>query len=270
MLLPSAFPCDNAATAMRPSRPKLQSFTAYQSSNTSHSEVAPIPKPSKRQHIISSCRALQSLLGSAIDAIPSPRLLSPRMLTSTSKKEMRNPFEVAFTSSNKKNEAVKIEMPRGKNKRRRSEWDDSDDEADKENASSCLQTPKRMRKVPYDMPLGLTASDFLALEPAAEVSVPDPNADAQGSDRDSGYGPSPPLQPVRRGEKWSLDEDRILVETVLEKLQLTKRAWNDCARRLGKDKDSLGQRWRALIDEGDVGLRRGGRRKRGELEVGTW
>lgn len=69
---------------------------------------------------------------------------------------------------------------------------------------------------------------------------------------------------------WSVDDDRVLVETVLEKLQLSKRAWNDCARKLGKDKDSLGRRWRMLVDEGEVGLKKGGRRKRTGLDVGSW
>jgi hypothetical protein len=74
---------------------------------------------------------------------------------------------------------------------------------------------------------------------------------------------------------WTIDDDRVLVETVLEKLQLSKRAWNDCARKLGKDKDSLGRRWRLLVDEGEVGLkkvgiRRGGRERRTGLDVGSW
>jgi predicted transcriptional regulator len=69
---------------------------------------------------------------------------------------------------------------------------------------------------------------------------------------------------------WTIDDDRVLVETVLAKLQLSKRTWNDCARRLGKDKDSLGRRWRLLVDEGNVGLKRGGRIRRTDLEIDSW
>lgn len=95
-------------------------------------------------------------------------------------------------------------------------------------------------------------------------------------DIDSGYGastgPSPTLEAVEDDPAWTLDDDRILVEAVLEKLQLSKRAWNDCARRLGKDKDSIGRRWKLLVDEGEVGLRirRGSAVRRVPVDVPGW
>ncbi|OJD09596.1 hypothetical protein ACJ73_10200, partial [Blastomyces percursus] len=57
---------------------------------------------------------------------------------------------------------------------------------------------------------------------------------------------------------WTSEDDKRLVELVLEKLKLSRRDWNECARRMGKDHDSVGRRWRALVGEGNVGLRRGG------------
>ncbi|OAX77065.1 hypothetical protein ACJ72_08640, partial [Emergomyces africanus] len=58
---------------------------------------------------------------------------------------------------------------------------------------------------------------------------------------------------------WTSEDDKRLVELVLEKLKLSKRDWNECARKMGKDNDSVGRRWKALVGEGNVGLRRGRR-----------
>jgi len=70
---------------------------------------------------------------------------------------------------------------------------------------------------------------------------------------------------------WSENDDRLLVETVLSKLNLSSSEWNDCAVRLGKDKDSLGRRWKLLLGEGNVGLRRGSRRQeRVDLDIPSW
>ena len=163
------------------------------------------------------------------------------------------------------------------------------DASDKRDAPS---TPKRTRRLPLEMPLGLSADDFRSLSPVQDVSMPPTRvAFDMGSRRcsylsdvDSGYGPSPreseeearkELQKEKQNQErqesiWTIDDDRVLVETVLEKLQLSKRAWNDCARRLGKDKDSLGRRWDMLVGDGGVGLKRGGRLRRADLEVGSW
>ena len=69
------------------------------------------------------------------------------------------------------------------------------------------------------------------------------------------------------GENWSAEDDQMLVELVLDKLQLSRRQWDECARQLGADQRSLGARWQFLVDEGQVGLklRRGGRRRRRDV-----
>jgi hypothetical protein len=73
------------------------------------------------------------------------------------------------------------------------------------------------------------------------------------------------------GHDWSEEDDRQLVELVLEKLRLSRRAWNECARQLGADQRSLGMRWKFLVDEGQVGLklRKGGKQVRGQVK-GLW
>ncbi|KAK2749832.1 hypothetical protein FQN57_005246 [Myotisia sp. PD_48] len=68
---------------------------------------------------------------------------------------------------------------------------------------------------------------------------------------------------------WTSEDDGRLVELVLDKLKLSKRDWTECARRMGKDHDSVGKRWRALVGEGNVGLRRGRRMVRGRIDE-TW
>lgn len=183
-------------------------------------------------------------------------------------------------------------MPRGENKRTRDDF-----EADLNNThygastfeqppdTDIMSTPKRRRRIPLDMPLGLSAADFQSLETAPldrdcdnDIHMPELSHDCMSDSEDgadSGYGassgPSPTLTAVD-DSSWTLDDDRVLVETVLEKLQLSKRAWNDCARRLGKDKDSIGRRWKLLVDEGEVGLkvRRGGTIRRPLMEVPGW
>ena len=43
--------------------------------------------------------------------------------------------------------------------------------------------------------------------------------------------------------------------------------WDECARRLGKGKDSIGERWKLLVGDGEVGLRRGsGGQRRGNVQ----
>ena len=99
-----------------------------------------------------------------------------------------------------------------------------------------------------------------------ELDMPSISPHARHSDDDSAYGSSPPLEDV----EWNWDDDRMLVEIVLEKLKLSRRDWNDCARRLGKERDSLEKRWSLLVGEGNVGLRRGGRISRTDLDILSW
>lgn len=105
------------------------------------------------------------------------------------------------------------------------------------------QTPKRARLAPEAMPLGLGRSDYhdlhlRQLESSQGLSVnQDQDLSTQGHD------------------EWTAEDDRILVELVLEKLKLTKSDWQDCARSLGKDRHSVGRRWRSLMINGEVGLK---------------
>jgi len=122
-------------------------------------------------------------------------------------------------------------------------------------------TPKRARIAPEVVPLGLERSDYHGLHAKGQLFTSDDereNKTRNGTD----------VVVEADGETWSTEEDRILVELVLEKLKLSKSEWQDCARSLGKDRTSLGRRWRSLMINGEVGLKRSGLR-RGKLH-GTW
>lgn len=55
--------------------------------------------------------------------------------------------------------------------------------------------------------------------------------------------------------EWSTDDDQRLVDLVLDNFKPSRREWDLCARRLGRDSASVGRRWQALVGEGNVGLR---------------
>ena len=147
--------------------------------------------------------------------------------------------------------------PRGINKRRRALADDmsretaeaevEDDNGAEEGARPS--TPKRMRRAPEVLPLGLERADFQSLR--------GPEADEAEAEAEE----------AAKVEEWSTEEDRLLVELVLEKLKLTKSDWQDCARSLGKDRGSVGRRWKSLMGAGEVGLK--GRLRRGKIHS-TW
>ncbi|EXJ62739.1 hypothetical protein A1O7_03177 [Cladophialophora yegresii CBS 114405] len=254
MLLPSAFSCDGGGLhpQSRPSRPKLPSFGAYQSALSINTQPHPLS---------SSCRALQAILG-APGANQSTAPKPPRMLS--------NPF----APSEERVLSAKVEPrpQRGANKRRRSEFEDVGSDVvmeDCQRTPEPVRTPKRRRRIPLSMPLGLSADDFRALEsPVEEVELdmPTTSSPTRHSDEDSAYGSSPSPD----DGMWTDADDRVLVETVLEKLKLSKRDWNDCAKILGKDSDSLERRWSLLVGEGNVGLRRGGRISRTNLDMSSW
>lgn len=164
---------------------------------------------------------------------------------------------------------VKRSLPvtRGANKRRRAVEDDlgrGDEESEteepgvveEEEEMARPQTPKRARVAPERLPLGLERSDFHDLHLDRGVFQDDEQR-FEGTD----------VVVEADGETWSTEEDRILVELVLEKLKLSKSEWQDCARNLGKDRGSVGRRWKSLMVNGDIGLKRGGRR--GRIH-GTW
>lgn len=132
--------------------------------------------------------------------------------------------------------------------------DDKDQNQDTEESAFRPSTPKRARIAPEAIPLGLERKDFHNLHTAngeEETTV-------EGTD----------VEVEADGERWSKEDDRILVELVLEKLKLSKTDWQDCARSLGKDRGSIGRRWRSLMINGDVGLK-SSRSRRGKIHS-TW
>lgn len=118
-----------------------------------------------------------------------------------------------------------------------------------------LTTPKRARIAPEVLPLGLERGDYHALHgPRAGQNDKSVEGIEQAENRD--------------GEAaWTAEDDRILVELVLEKLKLSKLDWQECARSLGKDRGSVGRRWKSLMVNGDIGLKRSSGRSNIH---GTW
>ncbi|KAF8866481.1 hypothetical protein BDZ45DRAFT_667750 [Acephala macrosclerotiorum] len=209
--------------------------------------------------------------------------------------------------------------PRGVNKRRRAIDDESSremaedsdsenedrDQDEKENIVGQEQreqeqherdkegprTPKRIRLAPEILPLGLDRSDFHALHLQHQLSSQPLFFPSSSSLRPSNSNADPfsdnnntQQQEIEREneeqEEWSTEDDRLLVELVLEKLKLSKSEWQDCARSLGRDRGSVGRRWESLMAVGDVGLKgrpkavnqggMGGKRmKRGRI-YGSW
>ncbi|KMU72650.1 hypothetical protein CISG_09743 [Coccidioides immitis RMSCC 3703] len=178
--------------------------------------------------------------------------------------------------------------PRGVNKRRRDVYEDDSDDDDGDDddqvsggritSGDRFSTPKRRRRAPPEIPLGLDSSDFKALDSLSDSSATLSLSPRQLKDRlggESRHFDSDSATPSSREDAsklsvdsssdWTSEDDGRLVELVLEKLKLSKRDWTDCARRMGKDNDSVGRRWKALIGEGNVGLRRGKRMVRARI-----
>lgn len=120
------------------------------------------------------------------------------------------------------------------------------------------QTPPRSRIAPEVIPLGLDRSDYHALHANNAKNERQQPATAPGTD----------VVVEADGEPWSSEEDCILVELVLDKLKLTKTDWQDCVRSMGKDRKSVGTRWKSLMVNGDVGLKSKSNRQGGIH--GTW
>lgn len=181
-------------------------------------------------------------------------------------------------------------FPRGANKRTRAAYESDSDYYDDSSASDNPQrtragdrfsTPKRRRYFPYDMPLGLAESDFFSMRsPPISQSPPTPrnymdasiSAPATAAESDltcPSLGPEPRAGPAvelaAEVSPWTAQDDQRLVELVLDKFQLSKRDWDECARLMGKDNASVGRRWQLLVGEGNVGLRRGRRRAHGRI-----
>jgi hypothetical protein len=156
--------------------------------------------------------------------------------------------------------------PRTRSKRSRSVY-----ENDQTEMRSGYATPKRRRHLPYHMPLGLGIADFEALDEYTSNSpmcIPQQqqqqqlpqqiqiDADPQQESLPQIVLPSIEVEDTDKAD-WTAEEDEKLVDTVLEKFKLSKRDWDECARRIGKDNASVGKRWQALLGEGNIGLRRG-------------
>ncbi|CRK19833.1 hypothetical protein HYQ46_003398 [Verticillium longisporum] len=282
MLMPSAFSCD-ASQQHYPSYPhtRLQS-ALFASPPASPPTLASTPAIG---NIFNTCRSLQSLLTTPppperaqLTQLPTPPMAhAPSPIKLRLRPRAPRPDNSSAPDSRPRKKIVKRAPPRGANKRRRGADDDlgrmdltSDDdsdnqiEADSESDAdvpampAAPSTPKRARIAPEVIPLGLARTDYHNLHAASDTNLPLLNL-AQGNG----------VEVERDGEHWSTEDDRILVELVLEKLRLSKTEWQDCARSLGKDRNSLSRRWRSLMAQGDVGLKPTRASRRGKLH-GTW
>ncbi|KAI8690669.1 hypothetical protein LRP88_07938 [Fusarium phalaenopsidis] len=257
MLLPSALSCD-ASHSSHSSQPRLQpSLFSPPASPPSHAPFA---------NIMTTCRSLQSLL-----ANPAPITTDSRAMPSLAQlptpplAHAPPPLKLRLRSRDNRREPVgpkkitKRAPPRGANKRRRTPEDDADrygsesDSASEAPSSPCQSaepvapsTPKRTRIAPEQLPLGLERSDFHRMQGNNTTENNTENNSAEVGE-----------------EEWTAEDDRILIELVLEKLKLSKTEWQDCARNLGRDRHAVNRRWKSLIMNGDVGLKtRPGRRSR--------
>ncbi|KAI2636931.1 hypothetical protein GGS26DRAFT_546586 [Hypomontagnella submonticulosa] len=274
MLMPSALSCDSSHPPVTRLQSALFASPPASPPTSAHSTLG---------NIFNSCRALQSMLTAPStiplddnadahrDPLPTPPMahtaLPPLKLRLRSRKSDANGEAIPRKKVVKRSAAP----PRGVNKRRRSVEDDMgrDDDIDSdleidgsENGDRHQDTelsffrpstPKRARIAPEVIPLGLERKDFHNLNPTNEQE----NI-VEGTE----------VEVEADGEHWSKEDDRILVELVLEKLKLSKTDWQDCARSLGKDRSSIGRRWRSLMINGDVGLKPS-RNRRGKIHS-TW
>ncbi|KAL3423722.1 DNA-binding protein [Phlyctema vagabunda] len=247
MLLPSALSCEASQQTPR---------TRYQSSLFASPPPSPQPSPqSAINGLFSTCRALQSML--------SPQPTQPTQLPSPPMQhaEIGSPFKLRLRARKsaecdalprKRITKRNAPPPRGINKRRRSVDEVDSEEEECPNPEPVLpSTPKRLRLAPPVLPLGLERSDFHTL--------------------DTDTGKDEVLESIEDNDMgedaWSTEEDRMLVELVLEKLKLSKSEWQDCARSLGKDRGSVGKRWKSLMGSGEVGLKN--RQRRSKIH-GSW
>ncbi|KAK2591870.1 hypothetical protein QQS21_010449 [Conoideocrella luteorostrata] len=303
MLLPSALSCDSSQPLRsRPAQQAISYFSPPSSPPTLTSATA-------IGNIMTTCRSLQSLIvtpasASNISIAPPPsraQLPTPPLSHASLPMKLRLRARPGRSDSNNTSEDLytrrritkRPATPRGINKRRRAdsdemgredlfseEEDESDDDVGGENQQSLpplqLQsqppslpsldeseqepaapsTPKRARIAPEQLPLGLERSDFHDIHCLAE-----------GGRESSTKGEN--VEVEADGAEWSAEDDRILVELVLEKLKLSKSEWQDCARNLGKDRHSVNRRWKSLIMKGEVGLKTRASSRRTRLHS-TW
>ncbi|KAJ6165678.1 hypothetical protein N7485_008922 [Penicillium canescens] len=267
MLLPSALPCD----VRRSSR-----FTPTRLFSTPPSDGF-----ASGNGLLGTCRALQSLLNG------SP---SPPSRRSTKAQRLQSPLPINTPRrSPRSHKAARPVSPRptpppepplshpppapcapsrGANKRRRDALEDEDSDAEMSRGRNRLTTPKRIRHAPYNIPLGLSSTDFYSLHsPPVTQSPPSPprrqtNPHVEVGPRIDPDAPLPSIEiteepssssPADQSNIWTQEQDQRLLELVLEKLRLSQREWDECARQMGRD--NIADRWNSLVGEGRVGLR---------------
>lgn len=250
MFLPSAVPCEGRKYLTRSHFASARAFS-------------PTPPPSG-DGLLGTCRALQSLL--CVSPVSSPRRPQSNRLQS--------PLRIQSAPTTRRSQRVVKPQrkpsppPRGVNKRTRQtyEADDGDVDMPAKEQRDRFSTPKRQKRAPSDLPLGLAITDFESLEESVARQKSHRITPEPDEQPDQPVLPSIETSEEDESSEWTAEDDQKLVEIVLEKLKLSKRDWEECARRIGKDNDSVGRRWRALVGEGNIGLRRGGRTVRGRLD----
>ncbi|ODA76579.1 hypothetical protein RJ55_07849 [Drechmeria coniospora] len=275
MLLPSAISCESP----QPSHGRLQS-ALFASPPASPPTVS---SQTALGNIMTTCRSLQSLLAApaSMPASSSAQLPTPPLAHAPPPLKLRlraRPCHGGDGNTIAVRRVVKRAAAAAANKRRRVDEDahrpvrgDLDSDLDlaeptpsppqqqqADGGPTTPSTPKRARIAPEQLPLGLDRSDFH-----------DMHLFGHGSDESGGGGTGTDMEVEADGSEWSAEDDRILVELVLDKLKLSKTEWQDCARSLGMDRHSASRRWRSLMTKGEVGLKTRGTRRRPRLH-GTW
>lgn len=259
MLLPSALPCDGKAQQGMVSPPasppklsspaafhivsscfSLQNLIANTNTNTNIHTVAAAENQPQQYRNHEQQQQQHSYFGGALPP-PPPSLLSPPMAHAPAPSPMKLRLRIPRGSTTGVQEVrrgiVKRNAPAPRCHKRTLSAEGSS--SDRETTTpSPPSTPKRSRIAPARVPLGLERSDFHGLHEASLSQQPDKSG-GDNNDND-----------------WTAEDDRMLVELVLEKLRLSKADWQDCARSLGKDRHALSRRWKSLVLDDEVGLKR--------------
>lgn len=261
MLLPSALDC---APGIQPMRSVYTSSNAMLSPPPSHYHPASSPV-----NIFSTCRALQSLITTNLapphtiskPSCASPSLASPIVMHPASRPHTKTPVRTPqpYANANATAPAPQTPPPASR-KRRRSELDDEIDSTPAQRQEHpAPSTPKRQRLCPPTLPLGLERADFDALqEQAAAIPIPPtPKAFLRRRRQLNARSNEFKTATEAKGEDWRSSDDSALVTLILHKLRLRQSEWDECALRLGEGKDSIGERFKVLLGNDKMGLRRG-------------
>jgi len=96
---------------------------------------------------------------------------------------------------------------------------------------------------PAALPEPAVASTSNALQ-LSELHQPSPHQESSQMEMEI----TPTTQADNSARDWSNAEDRLLVEMVLQKMRLSPRDWADCARSLGRDPRTVGNRWEMIVE----------------------